>query len=187
MGRLNFLMNNFDNDKKIITELKNDRLKYDVCKSRSLAVFINDIFVGQAVNEVILGDSVMSYNEFTIRTETGELDGLDFRGGGICISTPIGSTAFNFNNNGSILPLHSELLSVTGLMADRYINDIVSLQEIKIETGKVKLFLDGIDRGMIKNGEVVAIIPGEEIDLVFLDKKHFLNRRIEFSNRLRKV
>lgn len=72
-----------------------------------------------------------------------------YKGTGLCISTPFGSTAYNKNNGGVVLPLEDSKISVTGIVCEKPINKIlgtVKPLEIEITTRQRHLciYSDGI-------------------------------------------
>ncbi len=108
------------------------------------------------------------------------------KGSGICISTAIGSTAFNFNNNGRILPLDSNLLSITGIVCNRFLNDIIPFQEIHIKSNGAKIYLTNVESKVLEEGDELILKKGSQIEIGFLNRKEFLERRIEIAHRYRK-
>ena len=186
LGTFNFLMNNFANDLEVMNSLLNDTLPLEKFSSFTIEAALDGIKIGDAVNEVILGDNLTNYYIFNISTEDENLINFETKGSGICISTPVGSTAFNFNNGGRILPLDSCLLSITGIVCDRYLNDIIPCQEIKIKANNAKIFLSNVETGVLKEGSELTLKKGASVELAFLDKKEFLRRRISLSHRYRR-
>lgn len=186
MGTLNFLMNQFENDTETIQKLLNDQQEISCFSSNAIEVSMNGKKLGEAVNDVILGDKLTNYFSYTISTELGDFDNFEIKGSGICISTVIGSTAFNYNNNGQILPLNSGLLSITGVVSNRYLNDIIPIQEITIQGSGGNIYLSNINSAKFKKDDILTLRKGSEIQLAFLDKGEFLKRRIDIANRYRK-
>ena len=186
MGTLNFLMNSFDNDYEIIQNILEDRIKLDVFESNTIAVYIDEKKIGEAVNDVILGHKVTDYLTFNISTESGQFHNFEVKGTGLCISTPIGSTALNYNNNGRILPIDSGLLSITGIVCNRYINDIVPFEEIKIKTSGTRVHLTSSHFEDLSEDNELVLKKGSRVQLAFLDRKEFLQRRVDIGHRFRK-
>ena len=186
MGTFNFLMNYFEDDKKIISELLNDEIHIDIFQSNAIVAFLNGVKLGEAVNDVILGDKLTGYHSFNISTKLGDFTNFEIKGSGICISTAIGSTAFNYNNNGRILPLDSDLLSITGVVCNRYLNDIVPFKEINIRSNGARIYLTNVESQILKEGSELILKKGSKIKIGFLDKKDFLGKRIEIAHRFRK-
>lgn len=186
MGTFNFLMNEFEDDEKIIRGLLDDKIKIDIFKTSAIGVYLDSKKIGEAVNDVILGEGVMDLFNFSISTASGYFDEFEFKASGLCVSTPIGSTAFNYNNNGRILPLTSELLSITGIVSNRYLNDIVPFEEIRIRSNSPKIYLTKVGAGELNEGSELLLKKGSTIGIGFLNKREFLRRRIEIVHRFRK-
>lgn len=186
MGTFNFLLNSFDNDKEIIQNLIDDKIKLHIFKSYAIKAVLNGKKLGEAVNDVILGDKITGYYSFSLTTNNGDFRNFELKGSGICFSTPIGSTAFNFNNNGRILPLDSNFLSITGIVCNRFLNDIVPFEEIKIRSNGAKIYLSNVKTQRLEQGDELVLSKGTEIQIAFLDKKKFLDKRIEIAHRFRK-
>lgn len=185
LGTFNFLMNSIDNDKQTINDIINDKIKLEIFKSFSIQAEFNGKKIGETVNDVILGDSITGYHSFSISTEDKDFENFFIKGSGICISTPIGSTAFNFNNNGRILPLDSNLLSITGIVCNRYLNDILPVQEILIKGDGARIYLTNIPSKKLNQNDELILRKGSDISIAFINKDDFLIKRRNISNRYR--
>ena len=185
LGTFNFLMNYIDDDVKIIKGLLNDEISYETFSSHAIKAYLNGMKLGQAVNDVILGDKLYDYFTFNISTEYKDLENFEVKGSGLCISTAIGSTAFNYNNGGRIIPLDSDLLSITGVVCNRYLNDIIQFQKIHIKSNGSKIYLTNVKSKTLNEGDTLLLKKGDEIKIAFLNKNDFLKRRIALSHRFR--
>lgn len=186
LGTFNFLMNNIDDDIHIIKSLLNNSIKIETFTTYAIKAYLNGEEIGQAVNDVILGNKLYDYFTFNISTESKDLDDFEVKGSGVCISTAIGSTAFNYNNGGRILPLDSDFLSITGVVCNRYLNDILPFQNIHITSNGARIYLTNTNSKVLKEGDKLLLKKGSEIRIAFLDKNEFLKRRIDISHRFRK-
>ncbi len=186
MGTFNFLMNRITDDEKTINDLLEDKIDLEIFNSYAIEASLDGEKLGEAVNDVILGDKLTGYHTFKISTENGDFEEFEIKGSGICISTPIGSTAFNFNNNGRILPLDSCLLSMTGVVCNRYLNDIFPFQEINIEANGAKIYLTNVESKILSEGSKLTLKKGSKIGITFIDKEDFLKRRRDIAHRYRK-
>ena len=65
------------------------------------------------------------------------------------------------------------------------INDIISPQKVLISAKESNIYIDGIECAKITNKTAVTLSQGKSISLAFLNKQHFIRRRIELSHRLR--
>lgn len=186
LGTFNFLMNRIDDDISVIQGLLDDSIKIETFTTYAIKAFLNGKKIGEAVNDVILGNKLYDYFAFNISTESKDLDNFEVKGSGICISTAIGSTAFNYNNGGRILPLDSDFLSVTGVVCNRYLNDILPFQNIHITSNGARIYLTNSNSKVLKEGDNLLLKKGSKIKIAFLDKNEFLKRRIDISHRFRK-
>ncbi|MBN1618158.1 NAD(+)/NADH kinase [Candidatus Dojkabacteria bacterium] len=196
LGTFNFLLNEFEDDLSLLRSISNDEFKLKYYKTYAIKVELNNKSIGEAFNDVILGDKLLNYFHFSIDSESKDFENLEFSGCGVCISTAIGSTAFNFNNNGHILPLDSNLLSITGIVTNKYLNDITHFQRIdlkcfgaKLRDGSKKaanIYLSGIKSGEISEGDILTLRKGSQVKIAFLSKEKFVQKRIELAHRYRK-
>ncbi len=166
--------------------LMDDKVSVDVFQSHAIAAYLDDKKLGEAVNDVILGDEIMNNHYFNLSTESCDFKDFEFRGSGLCISTPIGSTAFNYNNNGMMLPLDSDLLSITGVVCNKQINDIIRFEEVLIKANGVRIYLTNVKSDVLEEGSELVLKKGSKIKIAFLDKGVFLRKRIEMGHRFRK-
>lgn len=130
----------------------------------------------QAFNDCIIGE-FNGWVEF--KSEHSESILGDFKGAAVIISTAQGSTGANKNNNGTILPLGSKLLSVTGVMTNRKIDHVIENTGLFIECnsrGNVKIAIDGSYR-VIDNVKNVKITRGSDVEVIFNDYDEFKRKR----------
>ncbi len=186
LGTFNFLMNNIEDDIFVINGLLDDSIKIETFTTYAIKAYLNGKKIGEAVNDVILGNKLYDYFTFNISTENKDLDNFEVKGSGVCISTAIGSTAFNYNNGGRILPLDSEFLSITGVVCNRYLNDILSFENIHIKSNGANIYLTNSNAIKLKQNDTLLLKKGSEIKIAFLNKNEFLKRRIDISHRFRK-
>lgn len=198
-GTLNFLMNdmNFDKLRKFLIKLEKNEITLKTIETTKIKVSLQRksakkaIKIGQAVNEVVLGSKLMGYHSFSINSNDGSFNNFEIKGSGICLSTDLGSTGYNFNLGGAILPLGSDLWSLLGIVCNRYLEDILNTDKITIEnTSKrpgLSVFLDGIkQKNTINIGDKIIIQKGDTVKLAFYNQKKFFEKRIDISSRYRK-
>ncbi len=198
-GTLNFLMNgmNLDQLKKLLLKLEKNEISLKYIETTKINVSLQKkstgkiIKIGQAVNEVVLGSKLMGYHSFIINSNDGSFNNFEIKGSGICLSTDLGSTGYNFNLGGAVLPLGSDLWSLLGIVCNRYLEDILNTDKITIEnTSKrpgLSVFLDGIkQRNQISYGDNIIIKKGDVVKLAFYNQKKFFEKRIDISSRYRK-
>jgi NAD+ kinase len=103
-------------------------------------------------------------------------------GDGLIIATPAGSTAYNYNAGGSIIPLNKEVLTVTENNSGRRGSDVVNAdQEIR-----VKFLRPGavthVDSREFKNATDVSVQPARRhVFLTFQKGEEFEIRRYRQS------
>lgn len=194
-GTVNFINSRFPNDFEILSKLKNDKIKLDILEVMTIEIEYNgEIF--NAVNDIVIGNNIMDWQKFSISTEDKFFQDFKFNGMGICISTPIGSTAFNLNNNGKILRLNNqhgnptENWSITNIVSDAEINEIIYSQEIKIDILSprccCKCYIDGSTNTFeLKENSTLFIRPGKLFKIAYLDINEVKKRRIELAHRKR--
>jgi len=194
-GTLNFLMNPTKDIETLLDDLKRGGLKLTEIKTTSIKVSCvskgKKKVLGYAVNDVVLGSTIMGYHNFIINSEDKSFTDFSINGSGICISTDLGSTGYNFNLGGSVLPLGSNMWSINGVVCNRYLEDILNVQKIEISNNSSRkpfeLLLDGIPQNIdVGSGDSVIIQKGQKIKIAFLDKADFINRRLEIASRYRK-
>ncbi|MFA6525954.1 MAG: NAD(+)/NADH kinase [Candidatus Buchananbacteria bacterium] len=130
---------------------------------------------------------IFAFNDFFVKALSGEISGVvrgehfpeqTFRGDGLIVSTPQGSTAYNKSAGGSILPLGKGLMAVTSIcsaIADLRL--VVSGQQIEIDVdGDLSIFC--ADRFKSTGCVSATITPdGPKVDLAFLLDYDFESRR----------
>jgi NAD kinase len=195
-GTLNFLMNSIDNYDDAISKLLDSDYQPHIIETTSIKVDLhtvnNEIInLGFAVNEIVLGSDVMGYHTYTVSSEDGSLNNFTINGTGLSISTDLGSTGYNFNLGGPILPLGSNLWSIVGVVCNRYLNDILQIQKVTIKSDENNkggtIFIDCINTNQeLYNGAVVELSKGHSIKIAFLDKSEFIRKRVDITSRYRK-
>ena len=147
-----------------------------------------NIEISYIENNEMQFETVQAFNDCTIGEFNGWVDFKskhdesilgDFKGAAIIISTAQGSTGANKNNNGTILPLGSKLLSVTGVMTNRRIDHVIENTSLIIDCesrGNVKIGIDGSYR-VIDNVKNVKITRGSDVEIIFNDYEEFKQKR----------
>lgn len=194
-GSLNFLMNRIDDLKDFLNQLTKGQTNLQTLKTTSIKIEINknnaNELIGYAVNEVVVGTNIMGYHQLSLSSADFMFDDFKTKGSGVCIATDLGSTAYNFNLGGPILPLGRNLWSVGGIVCDRFLKDIVPIQKLETENisdrSIASIYLDGIEtKYKLEKGDKLILNKGEIIKIAFLDKDEFIKRRMEIASRYRK-
>lgn len=201
-GTLNFLMNKVCEEEvaNFLNKLQSDQLQINSITTTKLSVSIrkspesseNKDKIGEAVNEIAIGTDIMGYHGFLINSKDRSFQDFGLKGSGICVSTDLGSTGYNFNLGGAVLPLGCDLWSIVGIVCNRHINDILGITEITIRNISEKhrpfnIFLDGVrSDAKVEFGDCIVITRGERVQIAFTNKENFLEKRVDISSRLRK-
>lgn len=194
LGTLNFIMNNFDNDFHIIEGLLNDTITPVIINTPKVEVHVK-YQSGmeaeyQAINDVIIGSDISDWNSFEMTSKNGSFDKFKFSGTGICISTPLGSSAFNMNNGGKLIPIDANLWSVTSVVSNHRINELMKPQKVKIKIESLRctptLFIDGVSMTGLENGDVVTLKKcADKFNIAFLNPKDFFAKRMRLQQERR--
>ena len=133
----------------------------------------------QAFNDICIGgsDGMNAWIDFNIE-EKDELFG-NFKGGGLIIATPQGSTGINKTNGGSILPLSSALWSVEGDKTTKRISYVIKPRYTVItptSRKSVMVWIDGAN-DILDNVTKVTVSKGDEIKVIFNDYSEFKKKR----------
>ncbi len=189
-GTFNFLMNEIKNEEKFLNELINEKTQIHFQKAQTIKVSSKTQELGYAVNDLILGTSIVGYHTFQIDTEDKTLEKIQVKGTGLCISTDLGSTAYSYNLGNPALPLDNELLIISGIVCNKYINDIVKIQKINIKIKSHRepcnIFLDGIKQNTrLEENDEIFLEKGKGINIGLISTKNFKEKRRSISNRHR--
>ncbi len=189
-GTLNFLMNETEDEKKLIQDLVDNKINLHFQKAQTIKITYNSKKLGYAINDIILGTSIIGYHSFTINSEDETLSNLEVKGSGLCISTDLGSTAYSYNLGNPAIPLDNNLIIISGIVCNKYINDILKIQNIKIginsDREKCDILIDGIKQEhSFKRGDTIILEKGKTIEIGLISLKDFTDKRKCISNRHR--
>ena len=118
------------------------------------------ILDGMALNDIVIGKSNIAR---TVKLEAFLKDQsiADFVGDGLVISTPTGSTAYNFAVGGPILPPHATSFTLSPICPHRAANRSIILDEpvtIRIHKGEdILLTIDGQKIFKLKPHDVIVV------------------------------
>lgn len=127
----------------------------------------------------------MDYHEFKITNLKEE--SFFIKGMGLIISTPLGSTAFHYNNGGTIIEdINSQEIAISSIVSERE-KAFKIMKKMESEKVKIKLISNRADAAVFIDGQtkVFKIIPNDKIilkqgsliKLGFLDIDQFLTKR----------
>lgn len=193
LGTLNFIMNNFGNDFRIIEGLQNDTITPTIIKTPKVKLTVEANGTSneyEAINDIIIGSDISHWNAFELTSKNGSFDKFKFNGTGICVSTPLGSSAFNMNNGGKLLPIDSNLWSITSVVSNRRINELMKPQKVKIKIESLRsspsLYVDGVDVIELGKGDTVYLKKcSESFQIAFLEPKEFFAKRMKLQQERR--
>ena len=182
-GSVGFLMNNFSTDKltKRIQLAKKTILHPLHMKAKTID---NKKISALAVNEVsLLRESRQSAKLRILVNNSVKLSKLVCDG--VLLSTPAGSSAYNFSAHGPIIPLQSSILSLTPISAFRPrrwrgallpTSSIIKIQVLEKTKRPVSAVADFTE---VRDVDEVEIQENKKITLTLLfDPNHYLEERI---------
>ena len=176
-GTINFLMNQEEKISEKAMYKKFNLIKVKVTYENPESPIADTTEEFQAFNDVMIGGNMNSWIDFKVK-EKDSIFG-DFKGGGLIISTPQGSTGINKNNSGVVLPLSSKMWSITGDKTNRKIEYVIKPTHIKINVksrAEVNVWIDG-ENHFIKNVSTVEISKGSTVEVIFNDYSAFKKKR----------
>lgn len=143
----------------------------------------NSQFTVESFNEVMIGGDMNSWINFIL--DQDELK-EEFKGGGIIISTPQGSTGVNRNNGGPILPIETNQWALTTDKCTKNLMYILTPKKITINVSSrhsIFCWIDGSNH-IIQNVTSVILEKGSEIQLIINNLENFKSKRRKFSNQI---
>jgi len=185
-GTLNFLMNkhNINDINKLLKKISKNEIKIDFVKTPTLKYYYNDVFVGNIINEIVIGDSLRNYPTFELKTGKKV---LNFKGSFISMATPLGSTALNRNINGTIIPtIEYPLYSLVTFASTINTNIIVDETKEKQKTILKKIddryetivVIDNKKKLLLHQNDEIEIKTGKYVKIGFVNYKDFQIKRI---------
>lgn len=187
-GTLNFLLNFYKekNFNKILKDIKNEKLKIKFIKTPTLDCYVNNVKIGTAINEMVIGETIRDYPEYELNIN-GNIE--YFKGSFISISTPLGSTGLNKNINGKIIPsikypLYSFVTFAStnnkNIIIDESKNNINNIFLKKIDNRfETTILIDNKRKYIIHKNDVVSFKKGKFIKIGFINYKEFRKKRIK--------
>lgn len=227
-GTLNFLMNRIEDptfinpflseqdkltneEKEVFSSLKNISkflLNLEIIRANLLNLKIKrqksnsewyTVFKAFAANDIVIGESVMDYNEFvvtrkpilTMEDQNVDYKTFSFKGMALCVSTPLGSTAFHYNNGGSIIKnLDKKEIAISSVVSERsksFHEQFVLKNKLTVQLmskrNEAAVYIDGKTKVFKINGnDKIIIQQGNEVKLAFINSNDFLEKRQNIEN-----
>lgn len=182
-GTENFLLNPIDSLAELVWvfERSHECVLIKTCLL-DVQFFLNSgaVFETTAFNDVYFNAQPGTTIRGKIRGEPfSDLPELEFRGDGIIIATPQGSTAYNFAAGGSIVSLRRNSVAISTICCTRPIRTTVSYQKIEVEIMKGIATGTADGKSSSKKGIKKAIIQLSEktVTLVFKPGYNFEAKR----------
>ena len=178
-GTLGFLLNNISS----FDILQNLTWKdFDVVEESLLEVSDGKIQDCVAVNDIIIGGTVLDFGKFQIE---GEKDQISFLGTGAVITTPIGSTAYWLNLGGPVMPLKADIWGVAGIASRPFEFKIIDPQKLKISWSSKYNFGVGVDGRQCRFEGInqLEVKPSaNKFRLLFLKDQNFEVKRLKYAS-----
>jgi NAD+ kinase len=176
MGRKAFLFEDTDPRQSIqnINKLLEGKYELEIIKRLRVKVLGQEFYALNEAAILALGSKVVGLRV----TVDNEVVYSDLEGDGIIVSTPIGSTAYNYSAGGPILHPDLDALSLTPVNpVERYVGPIVvpgrSTVRILVHytLRPVKLIVDGVVERLLYKGVVVeGVLDGPPIRIARFNK-----------------
>lgn len=193
-GTVNFIPNKEDNWDKYFDDLKTGRrvieeettflIKIEVLSANGEKREFN------AVNDIVFGNGLMDYFHFILNSTDSAFIDKNISAGGLCISSPLGSTAYHYNNNGTIIiSVNLPVFGLTTIVPNKKdkinrmlnANKIFSVKLAENQRDRCLLFIDGkteiIPFGI---GDTVTITKGNDIKFYFTNLTEFETKRLTY-------
>jgi len=186
-GTLNFLMNPIEGD--VLDYIKSINFdKLDVVETARLKISVKRdgelVYQKEATNDIVIGNKVNQYHHMEVSSKNKRVS-ENFKGMGMIVSTPLGSTAMSFNNDVPVIPsLSLPVLAISSMISVRLSSfkklvDLSDKLNIKLLTDQECFVLVDGSAGEfeIKKGDKIKISEGTPVKLAFEDYKAFEVKR----------
>lgn len=132
-----------------------------------ISVYKNEKLIGEGVNDIVFHSKDFKVSNFSVILESKS---ISFRGDGLIMSTPFGSTAYSYSAGGSKLNLMSNKFILTPICPYLRVMKPISFnntERIKIQCdGNALLMIDGIMKSEKCTGEYVLEKSKNKIEFV---------------------
>jgi len=179
-GRVNFLLNRFVGaPKEFMKNLeKKNWINFPIYGISAEIETKNGSERGIAFNDVYL-KALDPTRVIRLELVTREYEKLEVIGDGVIIATPQGSTAYNRNAGGTILPLGSSLWCLTGICTQKRLRVTVGQQEIAIKVQSENVVLV-TDNKIFYDAQEVKLFPSAYQGIIcFGAQENFEQRRYD--------
>jgi len=133
-----------------------------------LSVYKNGKLIGEGVNDIVFHSKDYKVSDFSIFSKNRI---MNYRGDGLIISTPFGSTAYSYSAGGSKLNLNSKKIIITPICPYlRVVKPTIfsDTEEIEIECpgGNALLMIDGIIKNRKCKGRYTILKSKQKIQFM---------------------
>ncbi len=178
MGSVNFLLNQGINNVGLLLE----KMKNNQFNSFSLGLLEARIktrvgeFKGIAFNDIFI-KAIDPTGTVDLEVYTREHKAIKVKGDGLIVATAQGSTVYNRNAGGTILPLLSHLWCLTGICTREDLRVVIEPQEILIRNLKREAVLVTDNEKFFGLEEVVIKQSKHQVQIYFQKEENFEQRR----------
>lgn len=167
-------LKNFGQHKVLELKLLNATFFGKADSVASVEYAFNDVYVkAKEGNETIVGEVITYASEKHFQKP--------FKGDGLLVATPQGSTAYNHSAGGYVLPLEEKLLAVTSICSmNEPIKEVATMERIDIVIRRGTA-VGYADRKKIENVKKVVITPAHAIKLVFVGSYNYQLKRFQLK------
>ncbi len=179
-GRVNFLLNrSIASPQKFVEALQRDQwIKFPVHGIRAEIVTESGVHRAIAFNDVYLKSQDPTH-VVRLSLTTNEYNKQEIAGDGVIIATPQGSTAYNRNAGGTILPLDSALWCLTGICTQHRVRVVLSHQKIVIDV-HTNGVMAATDNDVYRDVKKVMLTPSAYSGIIcFNPEENFEQRRYQ--------
>jgi len=179
-GTLGFLMNDIEPYNFIVDVCEREFFNTKTLRTIKATVKRNHHLATKsyyAFNEVAIGGTMMDWIDFSVKSKVLP---ESFKGGGIIISTPQGSTGISVNNQGVVIPIDSKQWVVTGDKTNMHLSTVIKprFTEVSVESRQsVTCWIDGVNGDVIADIETVQLEKGPKVQICFSDINEFISKR----------
>lgn len=185
-GTLNFLMNTHKDLNNTLKLIESNELKIEFKETPTINVFLNNMDIGYAINDIVIGDSLRSYSTMTIDNKKYPDINKTIKGSAILLSTPLGSTAMNINNGGHPVAIKFPIWQISTIVCNdnfrKRLDDTdkdVHLNIKKLDNRyETMIVIDGKARAIMNENDIISFKTGKYFKIGFENYDEFNRKRI---------
>ncbi len=157
-GHLGFFQEaNPDNIDRILDEYMSGNYKLQTIKPvEALIETTRERFTRIGVNEIMIRGPLSHVSQFSVAIENTKIE--DFSGDGLLVSTPVGSTAYNYSLGGSLVAQDLDIIQITPV-APMNTNAYRSFHSSILLPAKETITITGV--GRLEEGTIILSFDGK--------------------------